>query len=401
MIYLPIIPFITSLLGVGESYIILYLIAALQIMQIYFINVLEACLRARIPQTIGYGLLIEEICKILLAYILIIILQQPLLGALLSLIIGFTMQIIYYFKLLSKELKQPFQWSYVKEWLKGSTINIYNFIGVRISTFILIMLFVYGGEVARGQYLAATTIANIITYSFFLSFALYPKLLIENSTEDITTSLKTVLMFAMPMTAGAIALSDSYLSILNVIYKEVAPVLIVLAVSAFIQTISQFFLSVLFGLEKIDDTAKIPLQKLVKSRLFIALSLPYVQSAITLPTAFYVLTTFAKGLPLTAAISVSIIDMIPRIAMFLVLYALIWKTVKLSIPWKSIAKYVFASSIMAIILFVIPHPMKIHTTLGVVAVGGILYLALLMAIDKETRTLFNLVWKNKFKFKVK
>jgi O-antigen/teichoic acid export membrane protein len=400
IIYLPLIPLIMLLLGISQIYMIIYLIASMQIIETYLMTMLEACLRAKLPQAVGYGLLIEEICKVLLAYTLIIKLQQPLLGALLSILIAYSIQIAYYLKLLSKELKQPIKWNYVKEWLKGSTINIYYSVGDRIAALIFIMLIIYGGQAARGQYQAAMTIANIIMYSSFLSFALYPKLLAENSIQDITTSLKTVLMFAIPMTAGAIALSNSYLIILNKIYEEAAPVLIVLAVGAFVQIISQFFSSVLFGLEKIDEKAKIPLRKLVKSPLFIAFTLPYAQSAITLPTTFYVLTTYAQNPPVTAALYVGIIDTIARSAMFLVLYVIIRKMVKLNIPWKNIAKYVFASVVMASILFLIPHPTRLLFTLGITAAGAILYLTLLIVIDKEARALANYMWQE-IKFKVK
>jgi len=400
IIYLPLIPLIMLLLGISQTYMIIYLIASMQIIETYLMTMLEACLRAKLPQAVGYGLLIEEICKVLLAYTLIIKLQQPLLGALLSILIAYSIQIAYYLKLLSKELKQPIKWNYVKEWLKGSTINIYYSVGDRIAALIFIMLIIYGGQAARGQYQAAMTITNIIMYSSYLSFALYPKLLAENSIQDITTSLKTVLMFAIPMTAGAIALSNSYLIILNKIYEEAAPVLIVLAVGAFVQIISQFFSSVLFGLEKIDEKAKIPLRKLVKSPLFIAFTLPYAQSAITLPTTFYVLTTFAQNPPVTAALYVGIIDTIARSAMFLVLYVIIRRMVKLNIPWKNIAKYVLASVVMAFILFLIPHPTRLLFTLGITAAGAILYLTLLIAIDKEARALANYMWQE-IKFKIK
>ena len=400
IIYLPLIPLIMLLLGISQTYMIIYLIASMQIIETYLMTMLEACLRAKLPQAVGYGLLIEEICKVLLAYTLIIKLQQPLLGALLSILIAYSIQIAYYLKLLSKELKQPIKWNYVKEWLKGSTINIYYSVGDRIAALIFIMLIIYGGQAARGQYQAAMTITNIIMYSSYLSFALYPKLLAENSIQDITTSLKTVLMFAIPMTAGAIALSNSYLIILNKIYEEAAPVLIVLAVGAFVQIISQFFSSVLLGLEKIDEKAKIPLRKLVKSPLFIAFTLPYAQSAITLPTTFYVLTTFTQNPPVTAALYVGIIDTIARSAMFLVLYAIVHRMVKLNIPWKNIAKYVFASVVMASILFLIPHPTRLLFTLGITAAGAILYLTVLIAIDKEARALANYMWQE-IKFKVK
>ena len=51
------------------------------------INILESCLRAVKPQAIGYGLLIEEVVKVVLAYILIIGFNQLFLGAILSIIV--------------------------------------------------------------------------------------------------------------------------------------------------------------------------------------------------------------------------------------------------------------------------------------------------------------------------
>jgi hypothetical protein len=403
MIYLPTIPMIMSLLHVSGTYMIIYLIASMQIVEIYLITMLEACLRAKKPQTIGYGLLVEEFSKILVAYILIIRLQQPLLGALLSLTIAFTVQIFYYFKLLYVELRQPIRWNYVKEWLKGSTINVYNLVGDRIAALVFIMLFAYPviGKDARGIYVAAWTIASIITYSSYLSFALYPKLLAKNNIQDIITSIKTVLMFAIPMAAGAIALSDSYLTMLNSIYGQAAMVLIILAINALVQTISQFFSSVLYGFERIDEKAKIPLKKLVKSPLFKAFSLSYVQSAITLPTTFYLLTNFANGQPVSAAIYVVIIDTIARSVTFLALYIIVRKMVKINIPWMNIAKYSAASAIMGLFLFsiIIPHPTRISIVLGMTILGAVIYFTLLSAIDKETRDLIRSIWQEiKFRF---
>jgi hypothetical protein len=331
-------------------------------------------------------------------------LQQPLLGALLSLTTAFTIQIGYYFKLLSEELWQPIKWSYVKEWLKGSTINIYYIVGDRIAASVFIMLFAYPivGKDARGIYLAAWTIANIITYSSYLSFALYPKLLAKNNIQDIMTSIKTVLMFAIPMAAGAIALSDSYLAMLKEVYEPAAIVLIILAINALVQTISAFYSSVLYGFERIDEKAKIPLKRLVKSPLFKAFSLPYLHSAITLPATFYLLTNFANNQPISAAIYVAIMDTIARSVTFLVLYIIIWKMVKINIPWMNITKYIAASTVMGLFLsfIIIPHPTRLSVVLVMTAISAAIYFALLTAIDKEARELIRSIWEE-IRFRVK
>jgi hypothetical protein len=124
-----------------------------------------------------------------------------------------------------------------------------------------------------------------------------------------------------------------------------------------------------------------------KSRLFIAFSLPYFHSLISIPSAFYILSTYAHDQPLLAALSVASINFIARSIMFVVLYALTRKMVRLQIPWKNVVKYGFAGAVMGLTLYLIPHPTRASITLVETLFGGGLYLAVLFAIDKEARKL--------------
>ena len=385
--YLLLIPLITSNLTISGAYLPIYFLAGIQIIETYSITMLEACLQARVPRTVGYGLMVQQVCKVVLGYILIIQLDQLLLGVVATALVAFALQIVYYFKLLAQELKQRIRWEYLREWLKGSVINIYNVAGNQIAAFIFILLFAYGGEGARGRLGASAIVVNVITYASFLAYALYPKLLAERKREDITTSIKMVLMFAVPMTVGAVALSDSYITILTETYRDSATILVVLALDSFIAVVSGLFSSVLFGVETVDEGKELSLRQLTRSRLFIAFSLPYLHSVITLPTAFYILTNYALNQPYYAALYVSIINTSAHFAMFLILYVIVRGMIKIDIPWRSIARYVFAATVMGLALYVIPHPTRILTTLAETAVGGAIYLGLLMGIDKEARTL--------------
>jgi O-antigen/teichoic acid export membrane protein len=392
IIYLILLPTITSALGISEEYLPLYFLTALQIMEAHSINALEAGLQAKIPHTIGYGLLIAECCKVVLGYVIIIVFQQPLLGAKLSLITAFAFQTLYYVKLLTEDFTHRVNWAYVREWLKGSIANIYNIAGSRIAGFVFILLFTYGGEGARSNYGAASQIASVVTYSSYLAFALYPKLLADRKPEDITTSFKTVLMFAIPMTVGAMTLSDSYVIIMKDIYRDAWPILIVLAINAFIRTVSNLFGTILFGVEQVDEQVSISFRALVKSRLFVVFSLPYLRSAIILPTAFYALTANTQNKSVQAAISISLIITFTNLVTCLISYVITRNMVNLAIPWRNIAKYVFASLIMAIVFYLLPHPTRILFILGMTAIGGIIYFTSLMAIDKEARTLVLTIW---------
>lgn len=390
--YMLLQPSIIPFFSLG-NYVMLYSIAAIQIVTLYLIAALEACLQARQPHLVGYGLLIGELLKVILGYFFIIQFKLSLSGALLGIVIAYTIKMLFYLKLTWQELRKKLVFGYVQEWIKGSMFNIYNIIGDRIAALIFFMLAIYGGDIGISYYQAALTIANIVNYSSLLAFALYPKLLAESKMEEATMSLRMVLMFAIPMTAGVIIIPKSYLSILDLgvgKYIPAAPVLIILAVDSLILTTSTVFIYVLFGIEKVDEKAQIPFKKVARSRLFIAFSLPYVHSAITLPTAYYILTNFTNNQPLLVAIYATTINTVMHLAMFIVLYVIVRRAVKIRIPWKSISKYIAASFVMGASLFII-HPTEVFFTLGITVICAIIYIVLLLAIDEDSRTLANLV----------
>ncbi len=392
--YVLLIPLILPALEISAAYLPVYYIVAIQIVEMYSIAGLEASLQTRIPRKIGYGLIIQQFCKVIMGYVLIVLLGQLLIGVAVTTIIAFALQISYYVRLLAEELKQRFRREYVRQWLKGSIINIYNVAGGQMATFVFIMLLAYGGDGARGKLGAAAIIVNVITYSSFLAIALYPKLLAEKRSEDITVSLKMVLMFAIPLTIGAIALADSYVTILKPDHADAGPILIFLALNSLVSVISGLLGTVILGFDTVDEESRMSLRQLVRSRIFLAFSLPYVYAAITLPTTFYALTNFAHGQPFQAAFSVSIISFSASLATFFIQYIIVRKMVRIKPPWKNIAKYVFSAAIMGAVLYLVPHPTRLTTTLTETAIGGLIYIALLMAIDKETRKLPGTILKN-------
>jgi O-antigen/teichoic acid export membrane protein len=390
-VYLPLIPLVTSAFNINGAYVVFYLIVSLQIINVHMLSMLESCLRAVKPQAIGYALLIEEVCKVSLAYVLIVVLQQVFLGAVLSLVAAALIQALYYTRLLAKDLRQRIRWNYLKEWLKGSTAIFYNAIGTQLASFIFILLFLYGGQAARGDYQAAATFANIVGYSSFLVFALYPKLLAKNSLEDVARSFRTMSMFAIPMAVITITMSKSLLIILKVSYGDASPILILLTLDTLILLISQFYSSLVLGIERLDEEGKISLNELVRSRMFKVFTLPYIQAAVTLPTTYYVLTQLAPSDPVQAVLYMISINICVHTATFLGLYATMRKSVRMVVAWISIGKYLFASAVSATVLLLFPNPTTILMTLGKVAGGVAIYAALLLAIDKEARELVTLI----------
>jgi len=387
-IYLALVPTILCALQISSTYVIVYVLLSIQILAPYTIYALEAVLRAKQPQTIGYGLLVYEACRVVLGFILIIRFKLGLIGAICSIIVAFTIQIAFYVKLTAKELKENVRWYYLKEWLKAAPINIYYIVGTNLTTFTFILLFVYGGELARAYYGAAVTIAAVIGYSSFLAFALYPRLLSGSSPEDVFVSLKMVMMFVIPMMVGVMALSDSYLIVLKFVYADARPVLFLLAINYLCVALSPVFYAIVLGTEKVDAKAKLAFLDLIKSRLFLFFTLPYIQSAVTLPTTFFILNFIAKT-PLEAATYVALITLLANSAMLAAKYIIARKCLTFNFPWDSILKYALASVAMATVLIVIPHPTRLSQTVALTLLGATIYLTILTLIDKDAKSLLS------------
>jgi len=140
------------------------------------------------------------------------------------------------------------------------------------------------------------------------------------------------------------------------------------------------------GTERIDAKAKIAFRKLVKSRLFLLFTLPYLYSAVTLPATFFVLTSVAKT-SLEAATYLALILLLASSVLLVVRYAIARKCLVFHFPWNSISKYALASGIMATVLLVIPHPTRLSITVAFTLLGAGIYLTVLIFIDKEAKSL--------------
>ena len=390
-VYIPIIFPVTSVFHT-EAYLFVYVLASLQIVNTFLIAILEGSLRAVKPQVIGYGLLIEEVCKVVLAYVLIVGLKQLFLGAMVSLIAGASVQAAFYIVLLRGQWRQTIRWNYLKEWLKGSPAFIYNAVGNQLVALGFWLLFYYGGQTARGEYLAAATFATVIGYSSSLAYALYPKMLAGDGQADVATSFKTMLMLAFPMAAIAITLSQSLLTILNLSYSTASPILVLLTVDTLVVLISQFFTSYLLGAETFDEKGKISLRQLVRSKIFKVFTLPYIQAALALPATYFVLTQMSLAPPVQAVTYVVAINIAVHVITFAALYLLMRGEIRIRVAWRSLGKYVFASVVTGIVLYLLPSTTTLTATFGKIVVGAVTYGAVLSAIDADARKLIAQIW---------
>lgn len=377
----------------GKDFLPIFLIAGLYILTYYMITTFEAVLQPKKPQTLGYGLLIEEIVKVGIALVLILGFKQLFLGAVLALVVSCFVQIGYYTWLLWDDFKQKADWGYLKEWLKGSTALAYNAVGNQAMSFVFIMLFFYGGPTTRAYYQAATSFTVIIGYSISLSIALYPKLLARGcSSEQIGTSFRTVMMLGIPLTAITMAMSYSFLTVLNKVYGVAWPVLIGLSVYTLLGLITSFYSNCLMGIEAFDYEGKISLRHLFRSKIFKLFTLPYIQAAIALPAAYVILTRLPLADSVHATLAVIAILLAVQISTFGALYWYLRHSVSIPVAWVSMAKYVLASVLTVVILLVVPTTTTLLSTIAKAVFGFLIYAAVLLAIDRQARELVKQIW---------
>lgn len=384
LIYLVLLPIVLPMLQVSIDFMIVYLLISIQIIEIYTLTALESVLQAKKPQALGFGFIIHEISKVCLGCVLILWLEKGLFGVVLSIILAIVFQLFFYVNTILPALREKVKWNYAKEWIKASPFTLYGIIGQRLADSILLLLFIYGGKLARGYYGAAFTIAGIVGYSSLIGYALYPRLLSKNQPEDITSSLKLVLMFAIPMAFGAVVMADSYLTILNLEYSAARPILTLLSIDMLVLCFSSIFGAVVYGVEKLDAEAKIPWKKMIKSKLFFFLTLPYFQAAVALPLAYYALNYVAIT-AVDSAFFVASIVLTIDLGLVMVRYIIAKKSLRFQMPLIHIMKFIGAAGAMALVLYVLPHPTRLTVTVALTLIGGCVYFVVLAIIDSESR----------------
>jgi hypothetical protein len=354
--------------------------------------IFESILQATKPQAIGYGFIIQEIVKVVVGLVVILVFKQIFLGAILALVLGPAIQIVYYTYLLSGFFKEKANWSYLKQWFKGAPAIAYSAVGAQILSFVFILLFLYGGSEARGYYQAALSFTTIVGYASSLAVAVYPKLLSNScSEEDVGVSFRTVLMLAIPLATITMVMAASFLTVLNASFAVAWPVLVALTVDTLVVLVINFYSSCLMGVEAFDAEGQISFRKLVRSKIFKVFSVPYIQAAVALPLTYLVLTQLPVADPVEATVLVVVILVSVHVGTFVGLYAFMRRSIHIPVTWKSITKYVLSALVMGIALFLLPTTTTLTTTIAKTIVGFALYVGLLLAIDAQARDLVKLI----------
>ncbi|MEM3615367.1 MAG: hypothetical protein QXX09_01825 [Candidatus Methanomethylicia archaeon] len=335
------------------------MVLMLQIPAEYISSTLDALTTATIPEYIGYGGILMEVVKLISGFILILNYRLGIVGALASYVIAKYIYALFLTLILRNELKDEFNWSMAYKWIKLSWIPAYNMASGYVRSLdipILSLLIQFSDQNMPFRVLAhlkaVNTISSVVSYSGLLSFALYPKILSGGSREDVESTLKYVLMFAIPMITGVMVMSESFLSLLRAEYAVSYQALYLGAIGVLPSLISGIASSAVVGLERVDLESESNFRDYLKSKLFIYPSISLISNItyiLTIYIAFNILSNVSD--PAFIVLVWILIGILFNTVLCLKFYFDTRKIMGVRFPWLNFMRYLAASIVMSIVLW--------------------------------------------------
>jgi len=350
------------------------------------------------PHATSYGFLAFGIIKIPLVLITVVFLDLGIAGVILSFFVALCGKIMVQLYFAMPKLKNQFQFKIMSRWIKLSWIPIFGHIQNYIQLLdVVLYSVIVTSVIGVAYYTASFAIAAIIAHSSSISQALYPKLL-SGKVEGIEKNLTLILYFAIPLLGIAIIFSKPGLFALNPFYVEAWPIVIFLALKAFIRVITILPLTVLGGIENVDIEEQIQPSKLIKSVLFkipLILGIFNLIYLITLVIILFVFSSLINELELV--LWWAIIGFVVHIPLTVTVWKFSSKKIKISFPWKKLPKFIVPTIIFMLFYYLTSDSMlnydpSIYKFLPLVIIQFVIcvgiYLSLTYAMDNETRKLF-------------
>lgn len=245
------------------------LFGSLMIPFVYINKILRTITGAYKPQGNGYALIISEITKIPVGFLLVYFLDMGIIGAISTTLVSSSGQLLFYFYYINEKFKEKFSFEIFKLWIKRSWLSLYSGNTARFSELDVTVYSSFFGSVGGLAYLGiGKTMGNLVSMTSYLSTGLFPKLIATKNSEFIELSLKRTLFLSIPMLSLVIVFSKPGLWILNPVYVDGVNIVIIFAFSQFTAVFLNIFSGSLTGLETVDEKTNPNFKDFIKSKLF-------------------------------------------------------------------------------------------------------------------------------------
>ena len=245
-------------------------------------------------------------------------------------------------------IKNEFDFNYIRKWFRLFWVPTYRQIpNTILLSDVVIFAAITGSVVGIAYFTAARTIGYLVDHTRSIAQALYPKLLEGGKQEFLQENLMLFSFLSFPLVASSIIFAKAGLFLLNPVYIVASPVVILLALRAFLIALnSNFFLS-LQGLEKVDLEKKSSFRDYTKSQLMLHPTLQLIRSGIyfgILAVIFFI--SSGEEFMIELITIWALIGLIVEIPLTIYMIKLVKKQFTLNLEWSAIGKY------LLIIIFV-------------------------------------------------
>ena len=387
-------------IGVGtriEEILTVLLFALFYLSTLTIFESVKGAVQGSNPSLGGYSTIPFELVKVGMAYYLVVVAKWGVHGAIAALGIAYFAQNAFLIYSIRKSFEAKFNLQKVRKWFNASWVPTLQMVVSRIWLADTVVVgFLLANPEPIGLLQGARVFAAIIAYSEIFPKILYPKLIRDRKSADITVASRLQVLFAMPIAVGGFVLAEDLLHVLGPQYLSAVPVLRLLAIFVVIEGFEHLMGFVLQGTDTRDFSlagasfsnlrsswlVKLPILELLKSILY------FTMLAILLLAFAHGANTQAVVLLWALAYGLAVIPF----AAIKALYAR--KIISLSLPIKETILYIICALVMGGVLYVI-KPSETATQLGTVEalvrllipvfVGGGIYLGLVLLLDSYSR----------------
>ncbi|MDG6957652.1 MAG: hypothetical protein JRN55_02685 [Nitrososphaerota archaeon] len=368
----------------------------------YFYSGVNSLLLAHDPEATGYVLLAGELSKLAVVYPLLFVFRVGIAGAFAALAVSNLVlggAGLYYAR---GTMSGPPSVGRLKGWLRDAWLPAMNSAPYVVGIADTYIAFLISGTVLVGYYQAAFSVAMIVGYSSYLSYALYPLLLRGAGDRMIATLFDFMMLFGVPMAVGAAALAPELLYLLSKSYVGTAGPLVILAFSVLAGAVSTVLDRSLMGRERSDLAVEDRFKRLVRSNLFFVPVANLVYSAVYLSSV--ALIVYWGGVASASPETVIAYWAASQLVLTVILVAVKGRRLGAASfkgTLRPLAFYVgcalaMGASVRLLAPLLLPTPMP-TIVFGlrlavVVAVGGMVYFGALAAVDRGSRERFARVW---------
>lgn len=355
----------------------IFLVASLLIPAYYISASINSILYAKYPHKVSWRVPIIDGLKIPLA---ILLLPYGLTGVLAAVVTANFLYTLYGIYIIKREFEKTINYLWLKYRSKHAWLPIMQsgigYINSATDSFLVGALL---SPIQLSLYGVGITIANAVKTSSQLTLPFSMRILAKTtvSRKEVTSIVKFLTMFSIPMLIGGTLLSENLCRIFGPAYVGGSSILWILLFSSVMISYASIFSGIMSGTEKIDYDANVSFRSLMRSKLFTVNFIDYTTTAVLIMSLLILVPRIGiTGAALSRLLSSS--------TSLIILSILCLKYIDAKKILKNIGKSIIACIPMAVYLMFFTYPRAIVTVLNIF-LGAIIYFFILCLIDRESR----------------